>query len=345
LRALDPASRIFVGRSAEHRIPRITVKPSVLKDPLIFISHSTRDKLVADKVCAGLEASGLRCWIAPRDIMAGTDWGGAIVDAISKADVMVLIFSGHANESPQIRREVERAVAKNVRVVPFRIEDVPPAKSLEYFVSTSHWMDAFAGSLEGHIRQLGETIRLLGATRDSSQVPPPIRKHTGARLGDGESAPAPAPPGPWMRPAGGILAAAAVLAASYFFLLRRTPPEIEAVNFPPVIVAGSRDAVGTVQFSAGQDDVAEAEFAVVSAEKFEPFSVRPSVAGEKQGSISFGIRSRVPQQVTLRATLVDARGRRSRPVSFSFEVRKASAAENRSIEIQMPQGFKLKLPH
>jgi hypothetical protein len=303
---------------------------------------------VADEVCAGLEATGMRCWIAPRDIMAGTEWSAAIIDAINKADVLVLVFSGHANDSPQIKREVERAVAKNVRVVPFRIEDVPPSRNLEYFVSTSHWMDAFTEPLEKSVAKLAETIRLLGATRDSSQVPPPIRKHTGARLGDEAAHRSPSShAGAWKRPAVGILAAA-ILAALYFLVLRKSPPEIEAVNFPPMIVAGGRDTVGTVQFTAGPDDVAEAEFTVVSAEKFDPFSVKPSVAGEKRGSISFGIRSRVPQQVTLRATLVDSGGRRSRPVSFSFEVRKASAAdasEKRSIEIQMPQGFKLKLPH
>ncbi len=333
---------------SRHRIARITVKPSTpKKDPLVFISYSNKDELVAGEVCAGLEQGGHRCWIAPRDITPGADWSAAIVDAISKADVMVLIFSANANESPQIRREVERAVAKNVRVVPFRIEDVPPSKSLEYFVSTSHWLDAFTEPLEGHIGKLAETIRLIGATRDSTQIPPPLKKHTGARLGDGHADPSPLVPtyNAWKRPAVGSLAAAAVLATVYLFVLRKSPPEIETINFPPVIVAGGKDAVGTVQFSAGQDDVAEAEFVVVSAEKFEPFTVRPSVAGEKQGSISFGIRSRVPQQVTLRATLVDAQGRRSRPVSFSFEVRKAAAAENRSIEIQMPQGFKLKLPH
>jgi hypothetical protein len=297
---------------------------------------------VADKVCAGLESGGARCWIAPRDIHPGAEWGAAIVDAIGKANFLVLIFSGHANESPQIRREVERAVAKNVKVVPFRIEDVPPAKSLEYFISTSHWMDAFQGSLEGHVKQLAETIRLLHATRDSTQIPPPIKKHTGARLEDGER-PAPTPAAnAWIRPAG-MLAAAAALAALYFFVLRKSPPEIKAVNFPPVIVAGGKDAVGTVQFEAGPDDVAQAEFTVVSAEKFEPFSVKPSVAGERHGSIAFGIRSRVPQQVTLQATLVDAKGRRSRPVSFSFEVRRAAAAE-RTIEIPIPHGFKLKLP-
>jgi len=334
--------------SAEHRIPRITVKPdSPLKDPLVFISYSSKDKLVADKVCRGLEASGLRCWIAPRDIMAGTDWGGAIIDAISRADVMVLIFSGHANESPQIRREVERAVAKNVRIVPFRIEDIPPARALEYFLSTSHWLDAFTEALETNVQKLIETIRLLADTRDSRQIPPPLKKHTGARLGDDAPAAREASTSAWKRPAVGGLVAAAALAALYFFVLRKAPPEIATVNFPPVIVAGSKDAVGTVQFSAGHDDVAEAEFVVVSADKFEPFTVRPAVAGEKQGSIPFGIHSRVPQQVTLRATLVDARGRRSRPVSFSFEVRQPAKADtaNRSIEIQMPQGFKLKLPH
>ncbi len=303
---------------------------------------------MAQKVCDGLESSGLTCWIAPRDITAGTDWSGAIVDAISRSDVLVLIFSSHANESPQIRREVERAVAKNVRVIPFRIEDVPPSRSLEYFVSTSHWLDAFTEPLDGHVRTLAETIGMLGQTRDSKQIPPPLHKHTGARLGDRD----PMPPGvvpnanTWKRPAVGSLVAAAVIAAVYFFFLRKEPPEIKAVNFPPVIVAGNRDTVGTVQFAAGQDDVAEARFEVIAAERFEPFTVRPPGGDVQQGSFPFRIRSSTPQQVTLRATLIDAQGRRSRPVSFSFEVRKAAAAgRERSIEIPLPQGLRLKLPH
>ncbi len=57
---------------SRHRIPPITVKPPApMKDPLVFISYSSRDKLVADKVCSGLEGSGFRCWIAPPDITPG----------------------------------------------------------------------------------------------------------------------------------------------------------------------------------------------------------------------------------------------------------------------------------
>src|SRR3954469_11539054 len=114
----------------------------------VFVSYSSKDKGTADAVCAYLEAAGVRCWVAPRDILPGKDWGEAIIEAIEGSRVMVLVFSANANESPQIKREVERAVNKGVALVPFRIEDVPPSKSLEYFISTPHWLDAMSPPLE-----------------------------------------------------------------------------------------------------------------------------------------------------------------------------------------------------
>ena len=44
---------------------------------------------------------------------------------------MILIFSRNANLSPQIKREVERAVDKEVYMIPFRVEDIEPTKALE----------------------------------------------------------------------------------------------------------------------------------------------------------------------------------------------------------------------
>ena len=43
----------------------------------VFISHSSIDKELADKVCETLEARSLKCWIAPRDIMPGSEWAVA----------------------------------------------------------------------------------------------------------------------------------------------------------------------------------------------------------------------------------------------------------------------------
>lgn len=134
----------------------------------VFISHSAKDKVTADAVCALLEAEGIRCWMAPRDILPGSDWGEAIIDAIEGCRIMVLIFSSHSNRSTQIKREIERAVHKEKIIIPFRIEDVAPAKSLEYFISTSHWLDAITAPLEAHIAYLHKTIQSLLADTGAS---------------------------------------------------------------------------------------------------------------------------------------------------------------------------------
>jgi hypothetical protein len=138
--------------------------PYLIFEPMpydAFISYSTLDKATADATCAALEASGIRCWIAPRDIVPGVEWGEAIVLAINHCRVLILIFSANANESPQIRREVERAASKGIPVIPFRIQDIRPTHSLEYFIGTVHWLDALTPPLEDHLRRLAETVKTL----------------------------------------------------------------------------------------------------------------------------------------------------------------------------------------
>lgn len=127
----------------------------------VFISYSLKDKPIADAACVVLETSGIRCWIAPRDIVPGRDWGGSIMEAIRGCRAMVLIFSENANTSAQIKREVERAINKGIPVIPFRIEDVAPSDTLEYFISTPHWLDAFTPPLEPHLAYLAEVARQI----------------------------------------------------------------------------------------------------------------------------------------------------------------------------------------
>ena len=124
----------------------------------VFVSHSVKDKAVAEAIVARLEADSVTCWIAPRDVVPGADWGESIIDAIESSRIMILIFSRNADASPQIKREVERAVNKGVYIIPFRIDDIPPTKSLEYFISTSQWMDAFSPPLERHLDNLAKTV-------------------------------------------------------------------------------------------------------------------------------------------------------------------------------------------
>jgi TIR domain len=54
-------------------------------DSKVFISHSKKDKAIADAICEHLESAGARCWIAPRDIEAGTEWTEGIMRGIASA--------------------------------------------------------------------------------------------------------------------------------------------------------------------------------------------------------------------------------------------------------------------
>jgi hypothetical protein len=149
----------------------------------VFISYASKDRATADAVCQLLETRGVSCWIAPRDILPGASWAESIIDAIGASQVMVLIFSGNANESVQIHREVERAVHRGLTVVPLRIENTPPSKTMEYFISAPHWLDALTPPLDQHVERLAAGLKVLLAR--------------GPRTGTGEG---PTPPLPERAP-------------------------------------------------------------------------------------------------------------------------------------------------
>ena len=124
----------------------------------VFISYSTRDRTVADALCAKLEGHQIRCWVAPRDVVPGTPYGTALYDAIRGSRLFLLVLSSHSNASNHVMREVEQAVSAGIPILPLRIEDVEPSKNLRYFVSAIHWFDALTPPLEQHLQKLTETV-------------------------------------------------------------------------------------------------------------------------------------------------------------------------------------------
>jgi Protein of unknown function (DUF3365)/TIR domain len=127
----------------------------------VFISHSNKDKTIAEAICHQLEANGIRCWIAPRDIQFGSDWTEGIMHGISSCKVFVLVFSDSANTSDHVRREVAKAFSLGLAVIPFRTEDVAPNRSLSYFLETVHWLDAFPSPTESYFGTLSDQIKRL----------------------------------------------------------------------------------------------------------------------------------------------------------------------------------------
>ena len=126
----------------------------------VFLSHSHQDNLVAAAVCESLENSRVRCWLAPRDVEPGQVWGGAI-GGIEASCVMVVVFSEQSNSSDQVYREIERAAAKGLVILPFRIDGAAMTRRMEFFLSASQWLDAQDGSLETHLDTLVNRIRVV----------------------------------------------------------------------------------------------------------------------------------------------------------------------------------------
>jgi len=136
-----------------------------------FISYASEDESVAGTISEYLERTGVSCWIAPRDVRLGADYGSEIIDGIESSSVMVLVLSEHANSSEFVKREVERAVAKGKPIFPVRVREVVPSKSLELFISSAEWVDAWQPPIEQYLGRLADSIRTAStfyASRDAN---------------------------------------------------------------------------------------------------------------------------------------------------------------------------------
>lgn len=138
-----------------------------------FISYSSKDVGVANLICEFLEKNEIKCWMAPRDIVPGKEWAEAIIESLDSCSAFILIFSQRSNDSPQVLREVERAVNKRIPLIPFRVENIPPSKALEYFISTNHWLNAIDQPVQNHLPVLLATMRKIYSGENPSNLAGP----------------------------------------------------------------------------------------------------------------------------------------------------------------------------
>ena len=138
----------------------------------VFVSYASQDAAVANAVVEALENANLKCWIAPRDVVPGEFYAGAIVHAIDAARAMVLVLSESAAISQHVLREVERASSKKHPVVSFRVDLAPLPADLEYFINTSQWLDASSIGLDRALPKLVDAVqRAVGPTSGGGLTP------------------------------------------------------------------------------------------------------------------------------------------------------------------------------
>ena len=65
----------------------------------IFISFASKDVKVALTLCQAIESRGFNCWISARDIQPGENFQVAIVRALRRAKILLLVFTANSNTS------------------------------------------------------------------------------------------------------------------------------------------------------------------------------------------------------------------------------------------------------
>jgi formylglycine-generating enzyme required for sulfatase activity len=138
----------------------------------VFISYSSprdaegeeadsiaSDQRVADQICRRLESEGIRCWIAPRDILPGDSWLDSMIDAVKQCQIFILVFSANTYRSQWVKDEITLALNRNIKIIPFRIENISPQGTLEILQARCHWIDAHTPPLEKHLDRLTQAVR------------------------------------------------------------------------------------------------------------------------------------------------------------------------------------------
>jgi TIR domain-containing protein/uncharacterized protein DUF4328 len=125
----------------------------------VFISHASEDRDVAEAVCDAIEARGVRCWIAPRDITPGQDYAEALYEAIVECRALVLVLSERSVASQQVLREVEQALRDSDPIIPFRIDDAQLPPGLQFRIGKADWLAGSTVDLSSQIGMLADRMQ------------------------------------------------------------------------------------------------------------------------------------------------------------------------------------------
>ncbi|MGQ0626532.1 MAG: TIR domain-containing protein [Phycisphaerales bacterium] len=331
----------------------------------VFLSHASVDKPTADAACHALEAAGVRVWMAPRDVVPGTPYGRAIIEAIKDSRLMVVVFSQEANASEHVAREVELAARERKPLLPMRVAAFEPSDELMYFMGRAHWLDALAPPVEAHLGKLvAAVLSVLGTTHIAPAIQaPPARPPESSRTG---TAVAPKPDmtrgvslsvmlGRWgltLR-LGVVMAVIAAIALPLYLtqrgttrpplLVDSTAPAKGSDPQPPLVIAGSGDrdvdlpltaserdkAIAALRAAIGTEDAATIDAAIKAAEKEAP-------GDERLTDLKTAATAVTSKLAAAAAEAQRERERRETEARQAEEARKAEAARKAAAALAPP---------
>ena len=132
-----------------------------------FISYSHVQESSASALKDILNANGIRTWMAPEDIPAGSSYASEIIRAIRECSCFILLLTRDSMNSQMVERELERAVHYDKTIFPVKLEDVVLNDQFEFFLSTNQFI-----AMDKTDSRSGEMSRLLSVVAGCTGTPP-----------------------------------------------------------------------------------------------------------------------------------------------------------------------------
>lgn len=123
----------------------------------VFVSYSSIDQHIAERVHAALESLGHEAWMDRADLRGGDPWIDVIQDHIRWCEVMVVLWSEHAAASNWVRDELTFARSHNKHIIPMQLDNIEATRSM--IINALQMIDARGERLEKAINQVDEVIR------------------------------------------------------------------------------------------------------------------------------------------------------------------------------------------
>jgi hypothetical protein len=141
----------------------------------VFLSHSSIDAALASQLCDRLEAQGISCWLAPRDVTPGRPFAEECVRGVEQSGSFILLASANAISSVQVLSEVEQAHKRNKPLYTILLGKPKVSKELDYYISRLHWIEYAGDSVDSLAARLAKVISGSQAWSDVAS-PPSLRR-------------------------------------------------------------------------------------------------------------------------------------------------------------------------
>lgn len=128
----------------------------------VFISCTSTDVKIADRLAAYLKYYNIDCFVAHRDIPADVPWAHGIAEAIKNSRIMIALFSEDFNTGVWMDDELNTANIVGVPILTLRLCDAPFSDTKAVYLKNTACVEA-GEDVEGKFPTMYEDVcNMLG---------------------------------------------------------------------------------------------------------------------------------------------------------------------------------------